>query len=236
MTPPILPTQTRRHFVQRGAAIVTGLALGTAGHAAGPTTGDPHRKASPNEALMEEHGLLNRVLIVYEEAIRRLTAGEELPPEPVHEAAKIVRKYVEDYHEMLEQDFLFPRFINANVMTDLVQVLLEQHLGGRHLTDEVLHLALSGAVKTKDDREKLAGILRKFVFMYHAHEAREDTVLFPTFRGLVSGHEYDALREDFEKRERDLFGGESFPAMLERVVAVEKQLGIYELARYTQGF
>lgn len=231
------PNQTRRGFVQSGLVLAaSGLVLGTTGRAVEKEIAKGSAKASPNEALMEDHGLLNRVLIIYEESIRRLTAGEEMPPEPLRDAAKIVRKYVEEYHEMLEQDFLFPRFTNANVMKDLVQVLLEQHLGGRNLTDQVLHLATTGAVKSREDRDKLAGILRKFVFMYHAHEAREDTVLFPAFRGLVSAHEHDALREDFAKRERELFGGESFPGTLEKVVGIEKQLGIYELARFTQGF
>jgi hemerythrin-like domain-containing protein len=229
--------ETRRRFVLRSAALAaSGFALGATGQAAERETAEGNPKTSPNEALMEEHGLLNRILIIYEEAIRRLTAGEELPPEPLRDAAKIVRKYVEEFHETLEQDFLFPRFTNANLMKDLVQVLLQQHLGGRNLTDEVSHLATIGAVKAREDREKLAGVLRKFVFMYHAHEAREDTVLFPAFRGLVSVHEYDAVREDFAKRERDLFGGESLPRTLEQVVAIEKQLGIDDLARYTQGF
>jgi hypothetical protein len=52
----------------------------------------------------------------------------------------------------------------------------------------------------------------------------------------VSVHEYDAVREDFAKRERELFGGESLPRTLDQVVAIEKQLGIDDLARYTQGF
>jgi len=236
MKSPSLQNQTRRHFVNGGLALVAAnLALGLHGEGAEKAAVDAPRKASPNEALMEEHGLLNRVLIIYEESIRRLTAGEEMPPGPLLEAAKIVRKYIEDFHEILEQDFLFPRFINGNVMKDLVQVLVEQHLGGRHLTEDVLHIATTGALKTKEDREKCAGTLRKFVFMYHAHEAREDTVLFPTFRGLVSAHEYDALREEFEKRERFLFGGESFPVMEGKIVAIETELGIHELARFTQG-
>jgi hypothetical protein len=29
--------------------------------------------------------------------------------------------------------------------------------------------------------------------MYNPHEAREDTVLFPAFRNLVSKNEYDSL-------------------------------------------
>ncbi len=195
-----------------------------------------HERVTPNEDLMQEHGVLNRILIIYEEAIRRLTDGADLPPDAVRSAAKVVREYIEDYHEKLEQDFLFPRFINANLMPDLVQVLLEQHLGGRNLTDITLHLATVQTLQNADDRRRLVDSLRRFVRMYHAHEAREDTVLFPQFRTLVSAQEYSALREDFAKREREIFGGDSFPGMVERVAAIEKQLGIHELARFTEGF
>jgi hypothetical protein len=68
--------------------------------------------------------------------------------------------------------------------------------------------------------------------MYEPHEAREDTVLFPAFHELVSKHEYDALGEDFEKKENQLFGGEGFEKNADAVAALEKKLGIYDLAQF----
>lgn len=56
---------------------------------------------------MREHGILKRVLLIYSEAIRRIIADEELPPEAVMDSAKIIRSFIEDYHEKLEEDFLF---------------------------------------------------------------------------------------------------------------------------------
>lgn len=50
--------------------------------------------------------------------------------------------------------------------------------------------------------------------MYRPHEAREDTVLFPAFRKLVSHHEYGALGEAFEKNEHQLFGQDGFETMV----------------------
>ena len=78
---------------------------------------------------MREHGVLKRILLVYGEALRRMEANEDLPPEPIAESAKIIRDFVEDYHEKLEENFLFPRFKKANKLTDLVDVLLQQHQG-----------------------------------------------------------------------------------------------------------
>ena len=95
-------------------------------------------------------------------------------------------------------------------------------------------LALSGsALKSNDDKQKLAAALHQFVRMYAPHEAREDTVLFPALHQVVSRHEYDALGEDFEKREHQLFGKEGFEGMVPRVADIEKQLGIYDLSQFT---
>ena len=69
--------------------------------------------------------------------------------------------------------------------------------------------------------------------MYRPHEAREDTVLFPAFRGIVSPHEYDSLGESFEKKEHELFGEDGFEKMVDRVAGIEKSLGIYDLAQFT---
>jgi hemerythrin-like domain-containing protein len=75
--------------------------------------------------------------------------------------------------------------------------------------------------------------MAQFIRMYNPHEAREDTVLFPTFRKIVSGDEYDALGEDFEKKEHQLFGDDGFEKMVDRVADIEKTLGIYDLAQFT---
>ena len=65
------------------------------------------------------------------------------------------------------------------------------------------------------------------------HEAREDTVLFPAFRGIVSAHEFDSLGEDFEKKEDELFGEDGFFKVVDRVAETEKKLGLYDLAQFT---
>lgn len=64
----------------------------------------------------------------------------------------------------------------------------------------------------------------------HPHEAREDTVLFPAFRTIVTPHAYDALGEAFEQREHRLFGEDGFEQIVDRVAAIEKRLGLYDLA------
>jgi hemerythrin-like domain-containing protein len=229
-----LPEQSgRREFIQAGGIIIATTLMGSAGRLLAKEEENNDNKVSPPEDLMREHGVLKRILLVYGEAIRRLEAKEDLPPEPIAESARMIRDFVQDYHEKLEENFLFPRFKKANKLTDLVDVLLQQHEGGRRLTEITLKFATNQALKNPDDQRKLTDSMRQFIRMYSPHEAREDTVLFPAFRGIVSAHEFDSLGEDFEKKEDELFGDDGFEKMVDKVAQIEKKLGIYDLAQFT---
>src|SRR5437867_10085696 len=172
---------SRRKFLKAGGIFIAASGLSAVNLLAKEKD---KNEVSPPEDLMREHGVLKRILLIYGEAIRRIDSKEDLPPEPLADSAKIIREFVEDYHEKLEEDFLFPRFKKANKLVDLVDVLLQQHQAGRRLTDITMHLATSQALKNADDRRKLADSMRQFIRMYNPHEAREDTVLFPAFRGI----------------------------------------------------
>ena len=225
---------TRRKFIKAGGILIAASAIdATTGVFGKEEEKKKENEVSPPEDLMREHGVLKRILLVYGEALRRMDAKEDLPPEPILESAKIIRSFVEDYHEKLEENFLFPRFKKANKLTDLVDVLLQQHQGGRRLTDITIQFATNEALKNPGDRLKLADSMRQFIRMYNPHEAREDTVLFPAFRGIVSAHEFDSLGEDFEKKEDELFGDDGFEKMVDKVAGIEKKLGIYDLAQFT---
>lgn len=189
-------------------------------------------EVTPAEDLMREHGLLKRILLIYDEVGSRIAAKKDFPPGAIADAAKIIRDFIERYHEKLEEEYLFPRFRKHHVLVELVDVLEKQHAAGRTVTERIFAVAQSGA-KSADDRHKLATDLHAFVRMYAPHEAREDTVLFPALHTILSRHEYDALGEDFEKREHQLFGKEGFEGMVPRVAEIEKQFGIYDLSQFT---
>jgi hemerythrin-like domain-containing protein len=147
-------------------------------------------------------------------------------------SAGVIRTFVEDYHEKQEEDYLFPRFKKANQLTSLVQILKQQHDAGRAITDQIMRLTRSGTV-TETENQRMIRLLTDFNVMYRPHEAREDTVLFPAFRKIISQHEYDSLGEEFERNEQKRFGADGFETMVGKVAEIERQLGIYELAQFT---
>ena len=222
---------TRRDFLLRGSAASAALIIPSfALQEKGGAKEEGEVEVSPTEDLMREHGLLNRVLLIYEESARRLARKSDLDPKVLTDAAGIIKNFIENYHEKLEEDYLFPRFEKASKLTDLVAVLRQQHQAGRRLTSQIQQMA---AAKSTADRQKLQTALEAFIRMYWPHEAREDTVLFPALHQIVSAHEFDALGEDFEKKEQELFGKEGFEGMVVKVAGLEKQLGIYDLAKFT---
>jgi len=221
---------SRREFL--GSAVIAGGLLLPCGIALAAEEKEGEEDISTNEDLMREHGILKRVLIAYDEIIRRIRTGRDFPPDTVTEGATIIRKFIEEYHEKLEEDHLFPRFRKAGKLVELVTVLYAQHQAGRRVTERIM-VAASRSLKSADDRYRLANDLEAFNRMYSPHEAREDTVLFPALHRIVSPHEYDALGEQFEKIERQTFGGDGFDIYVDKVAALEKRLDIYDLAKFT---
>lgn len=225
----------RRRFLLAAAGV--GLAGVVPGATAAPRAEDkkekPEEEVGAVEDLMREHGVLNRVLLVYEEGLRRLRDKEAVPPEVFHRTATLVRKFVEDYHENLEEKFIFPEFEKRGKQAELVKVLRKQHEAGRAVTDVVLRLATGERFRKEDSRKELASAVRAFVRMYRPHEAREDTVLFPALNKLLPAKRLKELGEQFEKEEDRLFGEEGFEKTVDQVAAIEKQLGIYDLDQFT---
>jgi len=225
--------KNRRQFIQQGIQIaavtgITGVAMfGCKGKEEGED-----KEVSPPEDLMQEHGLLNRVLLIYDHCKSSLLSKQAFDVAVILNSANIIRTFVEDYHEKQEENYLFPRFKKANQLTDLVDTLLQQHRAGGNITDQITQIAKQ-ATRTDAENQKLIDLLTAFNAMYRPHEAREDTVLFPAFRKIVSQHEYDSLGEEFENNEHKLFGEGGFEMMVNKVAALEKQLGIYELAQFT---
>jgi hemerythrin-like domain-containing protein len=189
-------------------------------------------QVAPGEDLMREHGVLRRVLLVYDEAVQRLGAGETPPLEVVGAGAALIRRVIEDYHEKLEENFLFPRFEKAGKLTQLVAVLRQQHQAGRGVTAEITKLT-GAPLRAPADRVRLADRLQVFARMYRPHASREDTVLFPAFHALVGEKEYGELGERFEQQETKVLGEGGFEKAVAEVAQLETALGINDLARFT---
>jgi hemerythrin-like domain-containing protein len=182
----------------------------------------------PVEDLMREHGLLARLLLIYEQAL----AQSDIPWPTIGNAAHIMRAFIEDFHQKQEEAEVFTRLEHAGRELQLVATLRRQHAVGRLLTEQIAPTATESPARDAS-RERLTALIRQSVRMNRAHAAREDTVLLPAFREVCSGHEYEELHEAFEAREHALIGRGGFHTCQAQVAQLETSLGIADLATYT---
>jgi hemerythrin-like domain-containing protein len=228
-----MDTESRRKF------LTTTATLGLTAVAARSLMADEQEEneaeveISAPEDLMREHGVLNRILLIYEAAMSRLRAKEDVPPEVFAKPAQLVRQFVEDYHERLEETFIFPLFEKQHKLVELVTTLRAQHQAGRRVTDVVLEYAVPAKFSQRDAQQRVIRSCEEFIRMYRPHEAREDTVLFPALYTIMPAEEVKELGEQFEAEEHRLFGGDGFQDTVGKVAEIEKQLGIYNLAQFT---
>jgi len=192
-----------------------------------------HEEEIPlTEDLMREHGVLNRLLLIYEEVVKRADHAT-FPQHILAHTLTLVQDFIENYHEKLEEDYIFPLFEKHKVEEKLVKTLRTQHIRGRTITTQLKKIVDNTKKLTGKQKKSVVSLLKKFIAMYRPHEAREDTVLFPQVRSLISEKEFDALGEIFEKKEYELFGEKGFFTIVNRVAAIEKELGIYKLDQFT---
>jgi hemerythrin-like domain-containing protein len=230
--------ETRRDFLVLGGGAALGALAGCRS-----TDDVPEKKAkenesaeedvSPAEDLMREHGALNRVLIIYDDSIARLDGSKDVPMDSLRSCARIVRRFIEDYHEKLEEELVFPRLEKAGKHPELVATLRKQHVVGRKLTDEIERLAVAPTLTADADRKGLRAALAQFVRMYRAHESREDTVVFPAFKATLTRKEYEVLGDQFEEREKKLVGDRGWERTVDEVAELEKAFGLEDLAKFT---
>lgn len=186
---------------------------------------------SANEDLMREHGVLIRLLLVYSESARRLKADAGAQVKALKPAAEIIQKFVEGYHEVLEESYVFPVLEKSSELAWLVKVLKVQHDAGRKVTGRILELAKDGL--GGDKSAEAVKLTESFKRMYSPHMAWEDTVLFPAFRAALPGKKYADIGDKFESMEHDIFGKDGFENTVKTIADLEKELGINDLSQFT---
>lgn len=187
------------------------------------------------EDLMREHGVLRRALLVYQEAVPRLL---ENPTPTISDAlqktAKLFRVFGEDYHEKrLEEAFIFPALKKGNAaVSSLVETLIKQHDAGRQVTDYILAVTQTGKIEVIKSAE-MAKTLESFVLMYQNHAAREDTIIFPAWKQLLSSRELEEMGDKFEDIEHEQFGEDGFEKAVRQITEIESALGLADIGQFT---
>ena len=177
---------------------------------------------------MREHGVVRRVLLsIPGNTASFLDAGKACRPEWFGFDRDDTR-FIEDYHEKLEEADLFPRFEKAGKLVDLVKVLMSsiKRADVTRMPSCSLRRRLPSPLPNR--RRRLAEALRQFMRMYRPHVAREDRRFSPAFHLSYLLVNTMPWVKNSKIRKRNSWGGWD-SKIVYQVAELEKKLGIYEL-------
>jgi hemerythrin-like domain-containing protein len=229
-----LPDSHRRNFLIHSATLVGAAALGGAAAFAGCAPQPERAEVTATEDLMRDHGVLQRLLLIYEEMARRLKCCQDFPPSLLTDATSLLRRYIQEHHEKLEEEHAFPILERAGKMVALAKILRLQHEAGRKLLDQIKTQATGGGAKNFVLRAQLEACLLLFSRMYRPHAAREDTLLFPALRTVMTPGEFGDLGRRFESAHPG--SSDHFDKVVLEIGEMEKALVINDLEQFTARF
>lgn len=184
------------------------------------------------EDLMRGHGILNRILLIFEEIIKRITHYHDFPIAALQESVHIIQSFIQNHHERFEEDYIFPLFEKHKQHLELIATFKEQHMKGRHISTQLEKLAEEKEL-SHVSKSMLKHLLQECITMYRHHEVHEDTEIFPALRLLMTEKEFEKLGELFKTIEEQLFDKHGFTQISKKLQSIEKELNIYELKQFT---
>ena len=157
------------------------------------------------EILMEEHRVIERVLVSLETAAKRLSAGQAVPIDFFLKAADFIKGFADGCHHKKEEGVLFV-FLVANGMSrdaGPVAVMLAEHEEGRRLTRAMRE----GAKRLKGgDQTAISQVTQNalgYVTLLRQHIQKEDNILFPMADRAIPVEQHAQITEAFDHIEHE---------------------------------
>lgn len=187
---------------------------------------------TPNEDLMREHGILHRLLLIYENLLYRINYKIKINYKLFLVTAIIMHNFIELYHEKTEEKYIFPVLIKHNIHKELINELILQHKISNKITKKIINILYD---EKNINVKLLYKYISNFIYMYKYHSTREDTIVFQEFRKLLSDIKYQEISNLIENEEKLISNNQyTFNKVLKYVIIIEKHLDINDLSNITK--
>jgi len=174
------------------------------------------------DILIEEHGVIQRVLAALEVAAQRTEQGQPLHPDFFIDAADFIKGFADGCHHKKEEGVLF-KAMEAHGMpaeSGPIGVMLAEHEQGRAYTRAMREAAQK--LKGGDETARRAVVLnaRGYASLLRQHISKENDILFPMANRVIPSAEYDQVDAGFEHVEHEETGAgvhEKYLALAEKL-------------------
>lgn len=155
--------------------------------------------------LMVEHRLIERMIGLIKDALKRLESENKVNPLFVESAVDFIRMYADRTHHGKEEDILFHELDKKDMSAEdreLMNELVEEHVFGRGTTRSLADANAryrGGEALALDD---IAGKMKALTDLYPKHIEKEDRTFFPASRGYFTDGEERAMLDEFREFDR----------------------------------
>jgi hemerythrin-like domain-containing protein len=177
---------------------------------------------TPEQILMDEHRVIERVLSCLEKLTGRCQTRKRLDAESARQMIAFFRGYADRRHHGKEEDLLFPLMTERGVPTEggPIGVMRYEHERGRdHIT--AMEQAIDGAAEGRQaDLDAFIEEARGYIGMLREHIQKEDHCLFAISRQVLAAADRSTLMERFHEVDNRLIKEDeqaAFPRLAEEL-------------------
>lgn len=178
------------------------------------------------EVLMEEHRLIERVLVALEKAARRLDSGEAIRPDFFIEASEFFKGFTDGCHHKKEENVLFPAMVKGGLSYQFgpVAVMLSEHDEGRTYNNGLRLAAERMQSEESNAKTQVMQHALNYVTLLKQHITKEDNVLFPMADQVIPTFKHAQIYEDFDHIEYEETGEGIHEKYLQLALRLEKEM------------
>jgi hemerythrin-like domain-containing protein len=177
----------------------------------------------PTEVLIEEHRVIEQVLMALEKAASRLSRGENVYLRFFSGTSTLINGFADSYHHKKEERILFPALVANGLPKDSgpVAAMLADHEEGRKLAHRLRQVTERFQGGDINARDQVVLSALAYVSLVRRHMQREESILFPLVEKVIPAERQQKMLADFEHFEQEENGPEmhdKYYGMAERLV------------------
>lgn len=159
------------------------------------------------DALEHEHRTIEKIVGVMSVLVDELAENRDIDDDVLRDLCQFLRIYGHQYHHGKEESYLFPMLESHGVPEEgcPLAALRHEHERSRALTQELVQASAEYAANRHHGSSALSEVLRNLAQFYPAHIWKEEYLLFPLARKVLSEEDDQRLLKEFESVESDIY-------------------------------
>lgn len=155
-----------------------------------------------SQPLVQEHRLIERMMVVFGRALRKMEASNKADPYFVDTAFDFICMYADRAHHGKEEEIFFKALESKPLTSELRRImdeLIHEHALGRKLTAALVEANKRYRSGDQTALVIIASCLRNFLTYYPKHVEKEDKRFFPAVLHYFNEQEQAVLLQAYQE-------------------------------------